>query len=346
MEIIKYNYWFRTTLGLEKIVLDELRERIEISSYEIKQRSLFVEISKPIENKKLFFKDIRTADDVYTFVGSYNKVDNTKPSTDGLTEYFKKNILPIIKKYPSKYFRITVSFVGERNFSRFFVENKINDLVGSQTKFKVLSSENEDPREPGELRVRCHIEDKTAYFGISIFDTPLHRRSWRVDNYDGQLHPPVAAAMARLIQPKRDIEQIIDPFCGSGTVLIESALLNTGIGHIGYDINAEAVALTKKRAGLSGVEVTVNNKDAFDSQLSYINKIVISNPPWDNKFEIKDSKVFIENLRKIILASKQTILIIPENFIEVLRNNGLPFIEVIKTRVNGKIVVICTLNNN
>ena len=340
MEKGTYSYWIRTSLGLENIVLEELREKTEVKKYEIKQRSLFVQITDSIGDKQQFFKNIRTADDIYEFVGVFNGIDNTKPSVDRFIEYFKKNILPTLKRYKdSKYFRVTVSFVGERNFNRFFVENEINNIVKSQTHFKVLSSENDDPRQAGEFRLRCHIEEKYALLGIAIFDTPLHRRDWRVDNYDAQLSPPVAAAMVRLARSFKP-SKIIDPFCGSGTIIIESALVIPNFTHTGFDINVSAIDLAKNRAKLAGVNVSFENKNAFEESIVYDNSIIISNPPWGGKHALDSDKLFVSKLCSIISKSNGAVIIAPEEMILELKQAGLKTKEIAKTRVRGKLAVI------
>lgn len=337
-----YNYWIRTSLGLENIVLDELREKIKVNKYLIKHRSVFVEIGEHIKNEQSLFTDLRTADDIYKFLGSSDGIDKTKRSIDSLLLYFRRNIIPIIQKYKdSTSLRITVSFLGERNFNRFFVEKTLNELVAAHTHLKVLSSEKAEPRETGELRLRCHIENTQAFLGIAIFDTPLHRREWRVDTYNAQLSPPVAAAMARIAR-KLAAKKIIDPFCGSGTILIESAIVNPNISHSGFDINREALELAKKRARIANVDIEFYNKSAFDPTIDYKGNIIISNPPWGNKHEIgkNENKFFVPNLHNIILNSDGAVIIIPEDLAEQLKSEGLDLQEMLRTRIRGKLALI------
>lgn len=347
MEKGAYNYWIRTSLGLEKIVLDELREKIKINNYLIKQRSLFIETGEHIKNEEEFFRGVRTADDVYKFINVFNGINKTKASIDKFIQYFRKSIIPIIQKHKhSVYFRVTVSFVGERNFSRFFVENELNKLVTDETHFKVLSNEKEEPREKGEFRLRCHIEETYAFLGVAVFDTPLHRRVWKIGTYDAQLHSPVAAAVARIAR-NLGVKDIIDPFCGSGTILIESAIINPHIHHSGFDLNKEALNLAKKRANLANVNIDLYNKSAFDSSINYRDNVIVSNPPWGDKHEIVNNDAeFVFKMREILLKSEGAVLIIPENMMGQFKKGGISLKEILRTRIRGKLAIIVMFHKN
>jgi len=342
MKESNYNYWFRTSLGLENTVLDELREKVKINKYLTAHRSVFIGINKHIKNEQEFFKQIKTADDVYKFIDTFRGIDKTKLSIDKFFVYFKKNIIPIIKKNKkSIYFRVTASFIGKRNFNRFFVENALNKLVATHTNFKILSSERDDPRKKNELRLRCHIEDDQIFLGMAIFDTPLHRKEWRTHSYNAQLHPPIAGVMIK-IATKFNAKKIIDPFCGSGTILIESAINNPSINHCGFDTNTKAINIAKKHAKLAIVDIDFYNKNAFDPTISYDGTVIVSNPPWGNKYKIKKNKneSFIYKLKEIILKSSGAILVVPEDLANQLKNEGLHLKETLRTRIKGKIALI------
>ncbi|MEK6647621.1 MAG: hypothetical protein AABY84_13200 [Candidatus Firestonebacteria bacterium] len=167
---------------------------------------------------------------------------------DSGINYFEQNVLQIIKTLTqSQYIRITVSFLGTRNFNRFYIENSLNKIIESHTKSIILSNEKGDKWKEGENRIRIHIEDDKAYFGIGLQDKPLHRRKWRVNSYLAQLLPPLAAAMTMIAKPTKGMK-IVYPFCGSGTILIESALQNTFSQHVGFDIEKNAIDIAKENS--------------------------------------------------------------------------------------------------
>lgn len=63
------------------------------------------------------------------------------------------------------------------------------------------------------------------------------------DTLSGMLPPKVAQFLINLTQPKSG-DTLLDPFCGSGTILQEAALMGIE-NRIGFDISQKAVAATK-----------------------------------------------------------------------------------------------------
>lgn len=90
-----------------------------------------------------------------------------------------------------------------------------------------------DRREP-DLRVVVHVEreGRRSVVEISLDSSvrPLHERGYRTEAGDAPLRETVAAAM--LIEAgwrEGDERPFVDPFCGSGTIGIEAALIRRGI---------------------------------------------------------------------------------------------------------------------
>ncbi len=75
----------------------------------------------------------------------------------------------------------------------------------------------------------------------------------------GMLPPKLAQIMINLAQPKKD-ETIYDPFCGTGTVLIEAALW--GFNTLGSDIDARMVAATQTNLAALKIKSEVGLHDA------------------------------------------------------------------------------------
>lgn len=89
------------------------------------------------------------------------------------------------------------------------------------------------------------------------------------DSVSGMLPPKVAQAMVNLTQPKIS-DRLLDPFCGSGTILQEALLLGLAKVH-GSDISAKAVADTltnlawlAQRYGVQPEVEDVTQRDAKD----------------------------------------------------------------------------------
>ena len=63
---------------------------------------------------------------------------------------------------------------------------------------------------------------------IDLSGTPLHKRGYRPKTVQAPLRETLAAAVAKLARPREDV-LFCDPFCGSGTILIEATMLMRNI---------------------------------------------------------------------------------------------------------------------
>ncbi len=162
----------------------------------------------------------------------------------------------------------------------------------------------------------------------------LHKRGYRQNSTEAPLKETLAAGIADLARVKAD-SFVCDPFCGSGTLLIEAALraLNIAPGirrhfacekwgvipeqdwktereaamdlidrqakfsAVGYDIDADAVELTKQNAMKAGVGVRIKTAQADIKQLNLSgeNAILLCNPPYGER--LLDKKQSMEIYR-------------------------------------------------
>ena len=173
-----------------------------------------------------------------------------------------------------------------------------------------------------EYRVRFSIRKDEVTMMIDTSGEGLHKRGYRRNSNDAPLKETLAAAMCDLARIYPDTK-IYDPFCGSGTILIESALMATKIAPglrrffaaerfsaipqsawqqermraqdnilhnidfraQGYDIDPGAVELTLANAKKAGVEKYVKAAiaDVKDFSISDERAIVVTNPPYGER---------------------------------------------------------------
>jgi putative N6-adenine-specific DNA methylase len=84
-----------------------------------------------------------------------------------------------------------------------------------------------DPDPDAGQRVMLRVVDDRVTVSVDSSGEPLHRRGWRHATAKAPLRPTVAAAML-LSSGWRGQAPLVDPFCGSGTIPIEAALLARG----------------------------------------------------------------------------------------------------------------------
>lgn len=98
---------------------------------------------------------------------------------------------------------------------------------------------NVDTRNP-DIRIHVHFDRETVQVSLDLAGDPLHKRGYRVAQNDAPLKETLAAALLMSAGwPDAEYPQLIDPMCGSGTLLIEGAMMQAGM----------APGLVRKRFG-------------------------------------------------------------------------------------------------
>ncbi|MCH2102250.1 MAG: THUMP domain-containing protein [Planctomycetes bacterium] len=120
----------------------------------------------------------------------------------------------------------------------FFVDAQVRDstlthsqFVAQRTKDAIadwfLKSTHRRPsvsKDDADLRVHVHLSADRATISVDTSGESLHKRGWR--RYQG--FAPLGECLAAAMTLEADWDRrapIVDPFCGSGTLLIEAALL-------------------------------------------------------------------------------------------------------------------------
>lgn len=175
-----------------------------------------------------------------------------------------------------------------------------------------------------EIRVRFSILKDTATLMIDTSGDGLHKRGYRRNSNEAPIKETLAAAMCHLTRIYPDT-QLFDPFCGSGTILIEAAMQAANIAPglhrrfaaesypfvpknawkteregaraavkedvdfrgFGGDIDPAAVELTVHNAEKAGVGklITAKVADIKEFSLPDGRTTVITNPPYGERLE-------------------------------------------------------------
>ncbi|MEO8396844.1 MAG: methyltransferase domain-containing protein, partial [Chloroflexota bacterium] len=152
-----------------------------------------------------------------------------------------------------------------------------------------------------DVNLRIFIEHENAFVGVRLGKHPQHERAYKVAERSGSLKPSVAVAMLRLadVQPG---QRLLDPCCGSGTILIEAAL--AGAAARGGDLDDEAVSAARANADAAGMTVMIEQWDARALPLAdHSVERVVSNLPWGRQI------VLDENLYRDVCAEIERVLV-------------------------------------
>jgi len=108
-----------------------------------------------------------------------------------------------------------------------FASLRIKDAIVDQFRKRFGQRPDVDGSHP-DIRINLHVQGTEASLSLDLSGESLHRRGYRTSSGEAPLKETLAAAMVRLSGwlEHTDTEPILlDPMCGSGTLLIEAALM-------------------------------------------------------------------------------------------------------------------------
>ena len=217
-----------------------------------------------------------------------------------------------------------VVFSEEFRHSR-FAAYRVKDAIADFFREKTGKRPNVGISNP-DIRINLHIAEDRVTISLDSSGESLHQRGYRVGTVTAPLNEVLAAGMIMLTGWDGDSD-FIDPMCGSGTILIEAALIARNIypgvfrkefaferwkdfdpdlfdeiynddsqerefTHkiYGYDINRRAVAIAQENVKAAGVSsfVEVSQQDIRDMEQPQQPAIIVTNPPYGERITSED----------------------------------------------------------
>lgn len=124
---------------------------------------------------------------------------------------------------PSSTFAVDATLRDSEHTHSGFVALKIKDALVDRLREKLGSRPDVDTRNP-QLRVVAHLSKTKLSLSLDLCGEPLNRRGYRVESTTAPLKETLAAAVLQAAQYDPDLP-LVDPMCGSGTMLIEAAFI-------------------------------------------------------------------------------------------------------------------------
>jgi tRNA (guanine6-N2)-methyltransferase len=235
---------------------------------------------------------LRTLDDLYLELAIWNGIGHTRDTLKIVSQLSQSldlqasadvcaKVRPIA---PRPLFSVTASFVGKRNYNA----DEIKLAVAEGIKHHYDWTYTPDDRS-ADFNVRMFIQHQTAYVGLRLGKRALHERNSERIERPGALKPSVAAAMLKFAHVEPGMT-LLDPCCGTGTILIEAAQM--GAVARGGDVEVEAVSAAETNIQAAGVQARVEQWDARRLPLpDYSVDRVVSNLPWGRQIAVDDTLV-------------------------------------------------------
>ena len=306
----------KTFMGLEPVLAKELTQlganEVQIGrrmvsfmgDKEMMYRANFqlhtaIRILKPIKHFKAL-----SADDVYREV---QKIDWSE--FIGLDKTFAVD---------------SVVFSEEFRHSK-FVAYKVKDAIVDQFREKTGKRPNISVANP-DIRLNIHIAEDKCTLSLDSSGESLHRRGYRQESVEAPLNEVLAAGMILMTGWQGETD-FIDPMCGSGTLLVEAALIahNMAPGlfrkeyafekwpdfdsdlfdriynddscerefthHIyGYDVDIKAVNTARLNVRAAGLlnDITIEEADFKNFTQPKEKSIIVTNPPYGERISTPD----------------------------------------------------------
>ncbi len=218
-----------------------------------------------------------------------------------------------------------------------FVAYKVKDAIVDYFRETVGERPNIRITNP-DIKLNIHISEEACTLSLDSSGESLHQRGYRVASVEAPINEVLAAGLIKLSGWKADCD-LIDPFCGSGTFLIEAALMARNIypgvfrkefgfekwkdfdrelfdeiynddsqerefDHkiYGYDINLPAIEVASRNVKSAGVSdlVVLKQQDFRKFTNPSQKSIIITNPPYGERLTPPDLLTLYQSIGKVL----------------------------------------------
>ncbi|MDU1583216.1 MAG: class I SAM-dependent RNA methyltransferase [Peptoniphilus harei] len=305
-----------TNMGLEAVTK---RELIDLGYEDLKVCDGKIEINCKLEDIAILNLKLRTAERILLLVDSF-KAETFEELFDKVFEirwwdYLGEDDNFIIqgRSRKSKLFSIS-------DCQRITEKAIIEKL---KMKYKISWFEKSGPR----VKIEVSLLNDLAEITIDTSGDGLHKRGYREVNYKAPLSETIAASLVKLTFWNKD-RILADPFCGSGTIPIEAAMIEKNIApglmrkfdfesfkffdpeifkeekkkaysEIKYDekleilasdVSYKATQIAKSNAEILGLDEDISffQKDIRELDLPDNYGVIITNPPYGERIGKED----------------------------------------------------------
>ena len=143
-----------------------------------------------------------------------------------------------------------------------------------------------------ELRLLEKRDGGYACF-LKLLTIAHGRFAYRKNAVAASIHPSTAAMIVALAEPYlKENAQILDPFCGVGTMLIERDIRVPAREKYGIDIFGEAIRGARENASYAEEKINFINRDYFDFTHAYLFDEIITNMPVRGRKSKEETDTF------------------------------------------------------
>lgn len=311
----------KTFFGLEEILAEEIR-KLGGKNVEVKNRAINCEGDLGFLYKINY--SARTALKILIPVLTFKAWDENR-FYDKLFAFPWDEYMTV-----DQTFAIDTTIYSERFNHSQFISLKMKDAIADYFNFKFRKRPSVDTQQP-DIKFHLHIDRELVTISLDSSGDALFKRGYRKEQGEAPINEVLASGMLQLAGWDGK-GNFLDPMCGSGTLLIEAAMIAMDLPAqifrkkfgfqnwlnydaelfqtikevrinrvkeftgkiVGYDI--DSTMLHASRINIEAAEmddmIEVKEQDFFESKKELFPLLMVFNPPYDERIEINDDEFY------------------------------------------------------
>ncbi|WP_285269103.1 THUMP domain-containing class I SAM-dependent RNA methyltransferase [Kaistella rhinocerotis] len=227
-------------------------------------------------------------------------------------------------------FAIDATVYSERFRHSQFMSQKMKDAVVDYFKFHHRKRPNVDTTDP-DIKFHLHIDRELVTVSLDASGDALFKRGYRREQGEAPINEVLASGMLQLAGWDGK-GNFLDPMCGSGTLLIEAAMIAMDLPAqifrkkfafqnwknydaelfqkikevrinrikeftgkiVGYDLDSQMLNAAHLNVEAAEMEdvIEIKRQDFFESKKELFPLLMVFNPPYDERIEITDDEFY------------------------------------------------------
>lgn len=311
----------KTFFGLEEILAEEIR-KLGGKNVEVKNRAINCEGDLGFLYKINY--SARTALKILIPVLTFKAWDENR-FYDKLFAFPWDEYMTV-----DQTFAIDTTIYSERFNHSQFISLKMKDAIADYFNFKFRKRPSVDTQQP-DIKFHLHIDRELVTISLDSSGDALFKRGYRKEQGEAPINEVLASGMLQLAGWDGK-GNFLDPMCGSGTLLIEAAMIAMDLPAqifrkkfgfqnwlnydaelfqtikevrinrakeftgkiVGYDLDSTMLHASRINIEAAEMEdvIEVREQDFFDSKKELFPLLMVFNPPYDERIEINDDEFY------------------------------------------------------